>query len=181
VKTYLGSTMHFFRAAADNELIKNGFILHTLIRMKNAQRPTDQTIEIKINRFRKPVAAMSKTDYDSLEYWTKKAQMPREIQYLLKDTVKGENIILKTDTKGVFALKFENYLYVVFTDGKSEFRSLFYDHGPNAIPYSIIGLKENYALFDQSGILLNPSSLIFEGYFGEHGGLATMLPTDFEP
>lgn len=181
VKTYLGSTMHFFRSAANNELVKNGFILHTLIKMKNAQRPPDQIIEIKINRFRKPVAAMTKTDYDSLEYWTKKAQMPKEIQYLLRDTIKDEKIILKTDIKGVFALKFENYLYVVFTNGKNEFRSVYYDHGPTAIPYSIISLKEDYALFDQSGILLNPSSLIFEGYFGENGGLASMLPTDYEP
>jgi hypothetical protein len=181
LKAYSGSVMHFLNAAATDKLTENGFILHTLVRKKNDQRPPDQMIEAKIGRFRKPAAAMTRNDYDSLEYWTKKAQMPTEIQYLLRDTIRRERIIFRTDINGVFALKFENYLYIVHTNGKSEFRSAYYNHNSTAIPYSVISLKEDYALFDQSGIVLNPSSLIFEGYFGEMGGLASMLPTDYEP
>lgn len=181
LKAYLGSTMHFFRAAADNKLTENGFILHTLIRKKNDQRLADEILDAKMDRFRKPTAAMTKNDYDSLEYWTKKSQLPKEVQFLLLDTLRHDQIIFNTDVSGVFVLKFKNYLYVVFANGINEFKSAYYGTGANAIPYSVINLKEDYALFDQSGILLNPSSLIFEGYFGDAGGVAGMLPTDYEP
>lgn len=181
LKSYRGSTMHFFRSAAENNLSANGFILHTLIRKKNEQRPTDEIIESKIDRFSKPSAAMTQNDYDSLNYWTNKSQLSKEIQFLLRDTLNSNKIIFKTDIPEIFALKFQNYLYVIFADGKSEFKSAYYGATPTSIPYSIISLKEDYALFDKKGIVLNPSSLVFEGFFEETGGLAGMLPSDYEP
>jgi hypothetical protein len=182
LKTYFGSSMHFFRAALDQRLIEDGFVLHTLIRKQNEQRPPDEVIDAKINRFRKPAAAMTSRDKDSLEYWAQKARQPKTIQYLLRDTVRSQQIIHPTDQKGIYALGFQNYLYVVYTKGKSELRSAYYDKTNNsAIPYSIFELKNEYAFFDESGVLMNPQSLVFEGYFGENGGLANMLPTDYEP
>lgn len=177
---YTGSSMHFFRAARSKKIKEEGFIMHTVVRKENTERPPEELIQSKLNRFRVPGTA-NIINKDSLEYWSKKAQLPKVTQVLYTDTLKEENLIKRTDQPGIYALGYENFLYVVYAKKKSEYHSAYYKpNDKNALPYTIMSLQDDYAFFDNNGIVTNPQSLIYEGYWGNYGAVADMLPADFE-
>ena len=45
---------------------------------------------------------------------------------------------------------------------------------------SIVSFEEQYAFFDNNGIIINPQSVIFEGEWGK-SRIAELLPVDYEP
>ncbi len=176
---YKGSNMHFFRSASSGVINAEGFIMHKLIRMPNVNRPPDDLIQSKILHY--STIKPSEPVRDSLQTWQRKSEMPKEIQYLLTDTLKGSDVIKQTDEQGIHALKFEDLLYIVYAGKKNEHLSAFYNHSVNALPYSIMSLQEEYAFFDDNGILANPQSITFEGYWSVVGKVADMLPSDYIP
>ncbi len=178
---YAGSSMHFFRAAAANTLQANGFIMHTLTRMPNKDRPTDDYIQFTINRLRNLVTATSAKTMDSIEIWQRKFSIPKTIQMLSRDTLASSSVIKRTDQPGLFALTFKNFLYLSYTKKKrSSSENYLFNKGIDGAPFSVLNLQEQNAFFDPNGILLDPQSLIFEGYWAASGAMANMLPTDYE-
>jgi hypothetical protein len=178
---YIGSSMHFFRAARSKRIKEEGFVMHMVVRKPNTERPPEEIIQSKLNKFRIPGTATI-INKDSLEYWQKKAQLPKVTQVLFTDTLKEENLIKRTDLPGIYALKYENLLYVVYAKKKSEYYSTYYKpYDKKALPYTIMGLHDEYAFFDNNGIVTNPQALVYEGYWGNYGAVADMLPADFEP
>ena len=175
--TYEGSNMHFFRSAAFGLIRQYGFILHRLIRKPNENRPSDEAIRRKLDYF---LSAKSASSADSIGYWNRKMDLPKVIQYLNSDTLSEQSIIKRTDKPNVFALSFKDMVYVSYTKGTSNLAKtqnvLFAI--PNA-PYSIMQLTEQYTFFDNNGIVLNPQSLLFEGYWADHGKISNLLPIDF--
>ena len=177
---YIGSSMHFFRAARSKRIKEEGFIMHMLVRKPNTERPPEEIIQAKLNKFRVPGTGNIIKE-DSLEYWQKKAQMPKLTQVLYTDTLKEENLVKRTDQPGIYALGYQNFLYVVYAKKKSEYHSAYYKpYDKNTLPYTIMSLQDEYAFFDNNGIVTNPQSLVYEGYWGNYGALADMLPADYE-
>ena len=85
----------------------------------------------------------------------------------------------RTDQKDLFALAFDNCLYVMYNGG-----SPVPDDGknPNGIGWATTNIIFNkpYAVFDNNGIFTDPSSITFEGEWGK-SSIADLLPVDFEP
>src|SRR4030095_14804694 len=100
---YTGSSMHFFRAARSKRIKEEGFIMHMVVRKTNTERPAEEIIQAKLKKFRGPGTA-NVINEDSLEYWQKKAQLPKVTQVLYTDTLKEENLVKRTDTPGNLSL-----------------------------------------------------------------------------
>jgi len=98
----------------------------------------------------------------------------------LVSTPLSETAYIKpTDQKGLFALKFDDGLYVMFNGGKKINRD---DPNASALNWSTTTVIFNspYALFDTNGIFSDPSALSFDGVWG-NSRVATLLPVDYEP
>ncbi|HJP64164.1 MAG TPA: carboxypeptidase-like regulatory domain-containing protein [Mucilaginibacter sp.] len=85
----------------------------------------------------------------------------------------------RTDQKDLFALAFNDCLYVMYNGG-----SPVPEDGKNAsgIGWATTNIIFNkpYAVFDNNGIFTDPSSVTFEGEWGK-SSVADLLPVDFEP
>lgn len=148
-KVYLGSNMHFLRSILGNNLAGNQFEVMRLIRKPNPDYHGG------LNQY-------------------------RFSQTLISQPLTIDDFVRLTDSKGVYALSFKDCLYVIYTKKKGS--------GQNEVAYkpmdapdyptSIITFNDDYALFDNNGIIINPASLTFEGNWGG-SRMAEMLPVDY--
>jgi len=84
-----------------------------------------------------------------------------------------------TNKDGLYALLFDDCLYVMFNGGTPVVEN---DNNPNGIGWSTttLTLNQSYAVFDNNGILIDPSAITFEGSWGR-SRMASLLPVDYEP
>jgi hypothetical protein len=176
LEAYAGSNMHFFRSAAAGKLQMDGFVMHNLVRMPNKDRPSDDSIRANINRLKNARNAVTDLITDSIDFWQRKYDIPKTIQVLSGDTLAQSSVIKRTDQPGIFALTFKNLLNVSYAKKKKWARQ----PGTSGTPYSILNLQQAYAFFDSNGVLLDPRSLILEGYWADYGTMASMLPNDYQ-
>jgi len=175
-EVYYGSSMHFFRSLLQQQLKEQGFVIRQFQRKPNPKRLPEDLLQQKYNQFNKS------NNKDSVNYWNEMAQQPRYIENLVKEPLKAEDVIRRTDRPGLFALTFPDLLYVVYTkkyDGNNlsnVYRPL--DLESNAT--SIITLYTNYALFDLNGVVVSPQSTLYEGDWA-NDKLAELLPVDYTP
>jgi len=179
VQAYLGSSMHFYRTLIKNQLKSSGFVLNTLVRKENTSRPPDSLIKAKIKSFMPPGSKFPMDMSDSLIYWMNQSHIPKITQTLIRDTLGAGDILKPADQQELFSLTFKDYLYVIYTkkhDGQAAV------YRPNDIPdytITIITLLEPKAFLDANGIVTNPKSVLYEGYWTY--GIAELLPYDYEP
>jgi hypothetical protein len=103
-------------------------------------------------------------------------------QTLVNVSLKDTEYTSITDVKGIFALKFADCLYLMYTkkrDSSPDNKAVQSLTMPN-YPTSILSFEEPYALFDRNGVILNPASINFEGSWGKNR-VAEMLPVDYTP
>ncbi|QHS55665.1 carboxypeptidase-like regulatory domain-containing protein [Mucilaginibacter sp. 14171R-50] len=104
------------------------------------------------------------------------------IQTLVNVPLTPADFTVRTDKKSLFALKFTDCLYIMYTKKReddrynSTYRLL---HMPNYLT-TIASFTGPYALFDTNGVILNPSAITFEGNWGK-SRVAEMLPVDYTP
>jgi len=153
VVAYKGSSMHFLRSLLSNDIYAQGFKVLRLVR--------------KIN----PDYYLGGKKYTETLY-TK--------PLLVADMVK------QTDSKGLFALSFPDCLYVMYSkemnatpvDQMLKNGQTVPDFLNDYITTTVIFEKPD-AIFDTNGIFIDPSSVIFEGHWG-NSRMAELLPADYE-
>jgi hypothetical protein len=87
-----------------------------------------------------------------------------------------------TDAKGVYALKYADCLYLMYTkrrDNSPDGKVVQSLTMPNYLT-TILTITRPYILFDSNGIILNPADIITEGNWGK-SRIADMLPVDYLP
>ena len=179
LNTYRGSVLHFYRSLIDNTLQSEGFTMYRLIRKDNPDRPSSEMIESKLKSLR-----LNKTSYnnaDSIEYWLNKRALPKQIQYLLKDSLLTRKVFRYTDRPGLYALKFDDNLYVTYK-GKGAGRSSSNANLPltkDGEAVGVISLLDKHVFFDRNGIVANPRKVLYEGYWA--GKVPALLPSDYQP
>ena len=82
-----------------------------------------------------------------------------------------------TDTKGLYALTFDNCLYI--KHGNKIITNSDDILGASGAPTTLI-FDKPYAFFDNNGIFSDPSAIIYEGDWGR-SRVAELLPVDYEP
>ncbi|TKB95164.1 carboxypeptidase-like regulatory domain-containing protein [Pedobacter cryophilus] len=189
LEAYNGSPQHFFRSLYEENSIKEGFVIHKLIKHINTQRPPDSLIKANIRRFRAKTGDTfflnGKTN-DSLEYWLSKNNMPKTISTLNKAEVLPDTLV-KTFDSNIKKIDFNDILYVVYKNEKEHpiYANLFNQSisRPLDMPnyqISLINLSIRPIYFYQSGAIYNTKSMIYEGYWSWEK-VADSVPMDYLP
>ncbi|MEO6520175.1 MAG: carboxypeptidase-like regulatory domain-containing protein [Mucilaginibacter sp.] len=180
-QVYKGSDMHFFRSIYGNNLQEQGFKVLRLIRKTNPARPPDSLIRAKL-RLYGPFSKAQPGWADSAKVWSAKYKLPKALEYLVSKPMPIADYVIQTDNKAILALKYTDYLYVIYTKRSNADNngSIYHPLDMPTYPSTIIGLNLPYAVFDSNGILGNPTSTTVEGDWAGHG-VADLLPVDYEP
>lgn len=182
-KAYYGSLQHFLRATLHNQTTAEGFNVLQLIRKPNPERPPQDLIKSKLRYFSKMLLNNNQMANDSMGKWTKFNMMPKDIAYLVKNPpVNPNSLIAPTNQPGIYSLTYPDYLYVMYTKVRDDNANSLSFH-PLDIPNyatTIINFTQTKTLFDENGSVINPASLMFEGWWGK-SRVAGMLPVDYDP
>lgn len=173
---YYGSSMHFYRSLINNELASQGFVLHRLVRVPNADRPPQYVIVKSMDKF---AAAGNR---DSLIHWQRLYNLRKYNENLGSLSLIPDDIFMHTDRPDVFGIKFPNCLYVIYTK-KHEDHSDDMTYRPlNMENYqvTIITLYNDYAFFDLNGVVISNKSTLYEGAWARNK-IPELLPIDYSP
>ena len=183
LNAFLGSKEHYFRSIVTNNLANAGFKTMQLIRKANPQRKPDSLIQAKLKEFRKTILVGNRInikDNDSLRYWSEQNRLPKTADYLVTKPLRVDSLVKGTDIKGIYALGYKDILYVVYTKKKGDDSRLTKPLNAPDYPTTLINFKEPHAFFDTNGIIINPTSTIYEGAWGTDR-VAKLLPVDYDP
>ena len=151
LSAYEGSSMQFLRSAVTNTITHNGFKVLRLIGKSDTAHSRSQG---------------------------------RGFRTLVDIPLNANDFVRPTDVKGEYALAFKDQLYVMYNKKRAhlgntptkEWASTGWD---TALITTLI-FDEEYAFFDNNGIIINPKSLLFNGNWG-HRLVAELLPVDYVP
>jgi len=108
LEAYTGSLQHFLRSVLGNNINiggEPGFLVATDTRLPNKNRQADTVIKEKIRLYS---GKYSKSDKDSLFFWTSMFQQPRYIEVIDTTKLKSKQIARLTDQNGLYALRINN-------------------------------------------------------------------------
>ena len=184
---YRGSSQHFFRSLYQGNSRQEGFIINKLAKVKNTSRPSDALIDANMQRLMRAqhgVIREGSIVTDSLKYWSKVKQMPKEISILNRGEVLTDTLV-KQRYKDLKTINFTDDLYVIYT---KELESNDYTNTsghaisrPLDIPnyqISIVHMMQGPVNFYASGGIYESKSLLYEGVWA-YEKIADMVPMDY--
>ncbi|QQL48402.1 carboxypeptidase-like regulatory domain-containing protein [Mucilaginibacter ginkgonis] len=173
---YYGSAMQFYRSLIHNTMDKDGFVIRILQRKPNLQRPSEELIQQKLDKFK---AAGNR---DSVMFWAKLEELPKYDEHLIRQPLKVDNVLHPTQMPGIYAMAFPGCLYVVYTKKKEtfDFKDLYRPLDMENFETSIITLYNDYVLFDDNGVVVSPGNTLYEGNWSL-SKVAQLLPVDYLP
>ncbi|MDB5130810.1 MAG: hypothetical protein JWR02_559 [Mucilaginibacter sp.] len=175
-EAYYGSAMHFYRSLYTDKLVGEGFMMYTLKRAPNPERPPEDMIKRKIKMF------YDERRNDSLKYWTGLANLSRYAKEKLnREPLQQSDVLIRTQQQGIYAIHFSDYLYVVYTKKRDEVynKDLYRPLDMPNYETTIVTLFSPYTLFDMNGIIVDNAPL-YEGSWAK-ARLSDLLPVDYVP
>lgn len=179
LNAYNGSSKHYLTALIGNKLKEEGFKTLRLARKPNPARPPDSVIQAKLQQFRASLSGQRIMVNDSLSYWASQNRLPKTVEYLYTQPLRIDSLVRFTDQKGLYALAFDDILYVLYTKKKSDNS---YANRPLNAPdnlTSLVNIIAKYAFFDNNGVIANPSAVMMEGNWAT-SRVANLLPVDYD-
>ena len=186
---YYGSSQHFFKSLYVGTSKEQGYLLHKLIKIPNSQRPPDSIINKQIARltkYRNIVIRVGSAVNDSLNYWLKVRDMPKEISTLNRQEILLDTLV-QQHYRDLKSMRFKDQLYVIYTkERETTAYSNMSGHSvsrPLDIPnyqISIINMLQSPVHFYENGGIYEPKSLLYEGYWA-YEKIADMVPMDYIP
>ncbi len=186
---YYGSTQHFFKSLYAGTSKEQGYVLHKLIKIPNTQRPPDSIINkqiVRLTKNRNIVIRVGSAAGDSLRYWMKVREMPKEISTLNRAEIRLDTLV-QQQYRDLKSMRFKDQLYVIYTKERETTQySNMSGHSvsrPLDIPnyqISIVNMLQSPVHFYESGGIYEPKSLLYEGYWA-YEKIADMVPMDYVP
>ncbi|QIL38452.1 carboxypeptidase-like regulatory domain-containing protein [Pedobacter sp. HDW13] len=187
---YLGSPQHFFKSLYHKKATEEGFIINKLQSIPNRDKPKDSLINANIKRFTQAqtfTGNVHLTVGDSLNYWIKKKNLPKEISVLSKAPVLQDTLAHLTPDSAIKEMNFTGKLYVVYSKesedptftGKLGFSI---SRPPDYFGYQVstITIQQAPVYFYENGGIYNPRSMLFSGYWAWEK-IADSVPMDYLP
>jgi len=177
-EVYEGSQMHFLRSATADALERDGFRVQRV--PANPQRPAGNIIREKLELYN--LLKSDKQFRDSLNYWEKKANLPRLLDKPNPQPLKKQDMITGPDGQGLFALGVNgDGLFISYN------KYHHYNHGglsmiaaPDNKDNTLMVFNSPAVAFDKNGSLLDPALLAYEGVWSNNR-VSALLPSDYEP
>ena len=185
-EAYYGSSMHFYRSLINNDLDKQGFIVHNLQRIPNPERPPQFLIVKKIDQYEAIYngnkEARTQRLVDSINYWHKMYQLRKNTEHVGKLNLTPQDLIGQTDDPGIYGITFPGYLYVIYTKKHDEVNdpTLYRPLDMENFMVTIITLYTKYAFFDKNGVVISGKSTLYEGGWARNK-IPELLPVDYAP
>jgi hypothetical protein len=181
---YEGSFRHFLVALSRGETEKSKFIIKSLIRTPNYQRPPDSIISARIKAISAQIRNRSgRHTTDSLYKWTNISAQPRLISTLGKTPVRDKDIVHPSSQNGIYSLRFSGSLYIIYKakdQGKYNDDLYRFDEA-GYLQIAAFNLKnpQKPVLFNSNGLVLTKDALFFEGSWSSL--IVKLLPDDYIP
>ena len=176
-EAYYGSPMHFYRSLYANRLDSDGFVVMKLTQLPNVDRPQENIILQKIKKYN------DGRSRDSINHWIEMENLPKYMrQHLYRDPLPINSYLFKTEQKGIYAVNFKDYLYIIYTkkhetsDFKDIYRTIRYG---KLMKTSVLSIAKPY-LFDTNGVVFGGSAPLYEGTWSK-SKLSDLLPVDYTP
>ncbi len=169
---YQNSSMHFLRAALNDQIENEGFTAFQLDVTPNPQRPPDSIINAKTSFFE--IFKNRNNNYqDSLSFWKKKAALPKMIKNNNVKIFSKDDIIKPTNEKGIYAL---------FSGNNNGSIQVTYNkyHQRMSDESTRLDFRKKSVLFDNNGVIIDPDGLSITGAWSRNR-VAELLPVDYEP
>jgi hypothetical protein len=186
-EAYLGSPQHFFTTLFDNTSKPSGFIINKMQGKPNPKKLPDSVLDEKIKLFSQIAvrgASITANTRDSLAYYNRIKREPDSIDVLNRAEVLTDTLV-KREVSNLKWINFTDKLYVIYTAEKEPKE---YSKQPSykvnrpldlaSSQVSIIHQLKTPIAFYQNGLVFDPSSLLFEGYWG-YEKVADMVPMDY--
>jgi len=188
-EAYFGSPQHFFSALFNDAAQVNGFIINKMQSKPNPKKLPDSVLDAKIKQFSYPTgrgASLVKGSGDSLRYYQQNKRLPDSVDILSRAEVQTDTLV-KKEVSNLRWINFTDQLYVVYTREK-ESRAYSEQSGYKvkrpldlaSSQVSIVHQMKTPIAFYQNGLVFDPSSLLYEGYWG-YEKVADMVPVDYVP
>ncbi len=173
--TYYGSSLHFFRSLVSGNYAKEGFIMNILARRPNPERPSQELIQRKIDKFQM-------VNRDSLNYWVRMYELPKYQEKLYRQPIMPDQVVRPTDRNGLYGISFPECLYVIYTKKHEtmDFKDIYRPLDMENFETSVVTLYKPYAMFDNNGAVVSSQSTLFEGTWSK-SKVAELLPVDYVP
>lgn len=186
-EAYLGSPQHFFTSLFDNTSNPSGFIINKMQSKPNPKKLPDSVLDEKIKLFSQIAvrgASITANSRDSLAHYNRIKREPDSIDVLSRAGVLTDTLV-KREVNNLKWINFTDKLYVIYTAEKEpkEYskQSSYKVNRPLDLAssqVSIIHQLKTPIAFYQNGLVFDPSSLLFEGYWG-YEKVADMVPMDY--
>lgn len=189
---YHGSSSHFLTSLYNGKSKEEGFIINKLVRQADKTRPSDSLINAKVKQFRASALnsdgklTVSVGGSDSLNYWVKQRNRPKQIAILNQKEVLPDTLV-KTFNESIKSINYTDVLYVIYTKEKEDpiytNRIGLSISRPLTMPdyqISLVNLLVAPVYFYQNGGTYNPRSMLFEGYWSWEK-IADSVPLDYQP
>jgi hypothetical protein len=186
-EAYLGSPQHFFAALFDNTSKPRGFIINKMLSKPNPKKLPDSVLNEKIKLFSQIAvrgANITANSKDSLAYYNRIKREPDSVDVLSRVEVMTDTLV-KREVSNLRWIDFTDKLYVIYTAEKEskEYnkQSSYKVNRPMDLAssqVSVIHQLKTPIAFYQNGLVFDPSSLLFEGYWG-YEKVADMVPMDY--
>ena len=173
LEAYRGSPIHFFKSVLNNKTEEEGFIINQFER--KVIKPTFKNLRGSTKQI-----SASENQLSFSDYIKKYGKVPRSRDVLYNSDISSSTII-SVDSTNTY-LEFDDNLSVVYTEEKEEKGYVLKSGRPRkALPQTsnLLPLTEK-SLILPIGILENPLSIVFEGYWS-YEKFAHTLPLDYEP
>lgn len=184
---YHGSSQHFLKSLYRGTSKEEGFIINKLVKLKNTNRPPDSLIDgniKKLMRAQHGVIRLGSAQSDSLNYWAKIKQMPRQISVLNRSEVLPDTLV-QQHYQNLKTMNYTDDLYVIYT--KERETNAYTNTSGNAISrpldmpnyqISIVHLMQGPVNFYANGGIYEPKSFLYEGFWA-YEKIADMVPMDY--
>jgi hypothetical protein len=167
-ETYNGSFQHFVRSLINGNYNEEGFVIKAEMRIEKeeisakANTPSDSAFSVNVN-------------------------FSGGARYLSRDTVTIGDIFYQKN-ENTYVLKFQNFLNVTYTKEQESYEyrkwveGKFAEKNPSLtqLQNSLITLRDDSLLIDQSGFIHNPAGSFFGGYWAFER-FSDLLPINYKP
>lgn len=192
-ETYDASLIKFMKSLYHNTITQDGYLVRKLIVKENLERKRVQELYKKytIREVDSSNNTISVTGpifpegytVDSLDYFRKVLEQPRETSHLIKDTLSTADLITTKNTQ-TKVLYFDDHLHVINKNFKEDKRFVSLTR-PNSNPgpqTSLLILADGTDLeIQENGNYYSPLDLYSGEYWGWSNKVADLLPLDYKP